>query len=159
MVLKINIPQPSLLRPKISVFGVGGAGGNALNNMIKSNLEGVEFIAANTDAQALSHSLAANRIQLGINTTKGLGAGSFPDRGRAAAEGRRAATRFPAQAAGDRATARPSAQRCRQRITQPRSRSAVLRRPRAGDAGADPAASARTYAALRTATLAGDRRP
>lgn len=86
MALKINIPQPTLLRPKISVFGVGGAGGNALNNMIKSNLEGVEFIAANTDAQALSHSLAANRIQLGINTTKGLGAGSFPDRGRAAAE-------------------------------------------------------------------------
>lgn len=86
MALKINIPEPTLLKPKISIFGVGGAGGNALNNMIRSNLEGVEFIAANTDAQSLSNSLAANRIQLGLNTTKGLGAGSFPDRGRAAAE-------------------------------------------------------------------------
>jgi len=86
MALKINVPEPSLLKPKISIFGVGGAGGNALNNMIRSNLEGVEFIAANTDAQSLANSLAANRIQLGLNTTKGLGAGSFPDRGRAAAE-------------------------------------------------------------------------
>jgi cell division protein FtsZ len=86
MVLKINVPEPSLLKPKISIFGVGGAGGNALNNMIRSNLEGVEFIAANTDAQSLANSLAANRIQLGLNTTKGLGAGSFPDRGKAAAE-------------------------------------------------------------------------
>ncbi len=86
MALKINVPEPALLKPKISIFGIGGAGGNALNNMIRSNLEGVEFIAANTDAQALSHSLAANRIQLGLSTTKGLGAGSFPDRGKAAAE-------------------------------------------------------------------------
>lgn len=86
MALNINIPQPTLLKPKISIFGVGGAGGNALNNMIRSNLEGVEFIAANTDAQSLANSLAANRIQLGVTTTKGLGAGSFPDRGRAAAE-------------------------------------------------------------------------
>ncbi len=86
MALKINVPEPVLLKPKISIFGVGGAGGNALNNMIRSNLEGVEFIAANTDAQSLSNSLAANRIQLGLNTTKGLGAGSFPDRGRLAAE-------------------------------------------------------------------------
>lgn len=86
MSLKINIPQPELLKPKITIFGVGGAGGNAINNMIRSNLEGVEFIAANTDAQALMSSLAPNRIQLGVATTKGLGAGSFPDRGRAAAE-------------------------------------------------------------------------
>jgi cell division protein FtsZ len=86
MTLKINIPEPVLLKPKISIFGVGGAGGNALNNMIRSNLEGVEFIAANTDAQSLANSLAANRIQLGVEITKGLGAGSFPDRGRAAAE-------------------------------------------------------------------------
>ncbi len=86
MSLNINIPQPELLKPKITIFGVGGAGGNAINNMIRSNLEGVEFIAANTDAQALMNSLAPNRIQLGITTTKGLGAGSFPDRGRAAAE-------------------------------------------------------------------------
>lgn len=86
MALKIDIPNPELLKPKITIFGVGGAGGNAINNMIRSDLEGVEFIAANTDAQALTNSLAPNRIQLGINTTKGLGAGSFPERGRAAAE-------------------------------------------------------------------------
>jgi cell division protein FtsZ len=86
MSLRIDIPQPDLLKPKITIFGVGGAGGNAINNMIRSNLEGVEFVAANTDAQALQNSLAQNRIQLGIKTTKGLGAGSFPDRGRAAAE-------------------------------------------------------------------------
>ncbi len=86
MSLRIEIPQPDLLKPKITIFGAGGAGGNAINNMIRSNLEGVEFVAANTDAQALSNSLAENKIQLGIKTTKGLGAGSFPDRGRAAAE-------------------------------------------------------------------------
>ena len=79
MALNINVPTPLLLKPKISIFGVGGAGGNAINNMIRSNLEGVEFIAANTDAQSLANSLASNRVQLGINTTKGLGAGSFPD--------------------------------------------------------------------------------
>ncbi len=86
MSLKIDIPQPDLLKPRITIFGAGGAGGNAINNMIRSNLEGVEFVAANTDAQALQNSLAQNRIQLGVKTTKGLGAGSFPDRGRAAAE-------------------------------------------------------------------------
>ncbi len=83
--LNIDSYESDLLKPKITIFGVGGAGGNAINNMIRSNLEGVEFVAANTDAQALSNSLA-NRIQLGIKVTKGLGAGSFPDRGRAAAE-------------------------------------------------------------------------
>ncbi|MBU6339070.1 MAG: cell division protein FtsZ [Rickettsiales bacterium] len=86
MSLKINVPQPELLKPRITIFGVGGAGGNAINNMIRSDLEGVEFIAANTDAQALANSLAPNRIQLGVSTTKGLGAGSFPEKGRAAAE-------------------------------------------------------------------------
>ena len=86
MSLKLDIPQPDLLKPRITIFGAGGAGGNAINNMIRSNLEGVEFVAANTDAQALQNSLAQNRIQLGVKTTKGLGAGSFPDRGRAAAE-------------------------------------------------------------------------
>lgn len=86
MSLKINVPQPELLKPRITIFGVGGAGGNAINNMIRSDLEGVEFIAANTDAQALTNSLAPNRIQLGATTTKGLGAGSFPERGREAAE-------------------------------------------------------------------------
>ncbi len=86
MSLKIDIPQSDLLKPRITIFGAGGAGGNAINNMIRSDLEGVEFVAANTDAQALQNSLAQNRIQLGVKTTKGLGAGSFPDRGRAAAE-------------------------------------------------------------------------
>jgi len=78
--------DPKMLKPKISIFGIGGAGGNALNNMIQSNLEGVEFIAVNTDYQALSDSLAASRIQLGEELTRGLGAGSFPDVGRKAAE-------------------------------------------------------------------------
>ncbi len=86
MSLKIEIPQPELMRPKITIFGAGGAGGNAINNMIRASLEGVEFVAANTDAQALENSLAKFRIQLGIKTTKGLGAGSFPERGKAAAE-------------------------------------------------------------------------
>ncbi len=74
------------LKPRIIVMGVGGAGTNAVNNMIRSNLEGVEFIVANTDAQALRESLAPERIQLGHELTQGLGAGSKPDIGSAAAE-------------------------------------------------------------------------
>ena len=74
------------LKPRITVIGVGGAGGNAVNNMIQARLEGVEFICANTDAQALSLVRTENRIQLGLNTTRGLGAGSRPPVGRAAAE-------------------------------------------------------------------------
>lgn len=74
------------LRPKIVVFGVGGAGGNAVDNMIEANLQGVEFVVANTDAQALSRSKTTNRIQLGPETTKGLGAGARPDIGAEAAE-------------------------------------------------------------------------
>ncbi len=74
------------LHPRITVIGVGGAGGNAVNNMIRSNLEGVEFLVCNTDAQALGHSAADRRIQLGLNITKGLGAGSRPEVGRASAE-------------------------------------------------------------------------
>ena len=77
---------PSELKPRITVVGVGGAGGNAVNNMIQSRLEGVEFICANTDAQALTGVRTENRIQLGLSTTRGLGAGSRPDVGRAAAE-------------------------------------------------------------------------
>lgn len=86
---KTNLVQDELeLRPRISVIGVGGAGGNAVNNMIRAKLEGVEFIIANTDAQALSQSLVPKerRIQLGLHVTQGLGAGSKPDVGRAAAE-------------------------------------------------------------------------
>ncbi|HTJ65600.1 MAG TPA: cell division protein FtsZ [Alphaproteobacteria bacterium] len=85
----INVRAPeaeSQLHPRITVIGVGGAGGNAVNNMIRSNLEGVEFLVCNTDAQALTHSAAERRIQLGLNITRGLGAGSRPDVGRAAAE-------------------------------------------------------------------------
>ncbi len=74
------------MRPRITVIGVGGAGGNAVNNMIRSDLQGVEFLVANTDAQALGLSDAPNRIRLGANLTNGLGAGAEPDIGRAAAE-------------------------------------------------------------------------
>ena len=85
--LNIAIPNNMQeLTPKITVIGVGGAGGNAVNNMIESNLEGVDFVVANTDGQALANSVANRKIQLGLNVTKGLGAGSIPDIGRSAAE-------------------------------------------------------------------------
>jgi cell division protein FtsZ len=74
------------LRPRLTVIGVGGAGGNAINNMIRCQLEGCDFIAANTDSQALALSLAGRKIQLGVNMSRGLGAGSKADVGRAAAE-------------------------------------------------------------------------
>lgn len=86
MSIKLKLPDMSDLRPRITVIGVGGAGGNAVNNMIRSGLEGCEFIAANTDAQALAMSSAPVRIQIGVNITEGLGAGSKPDVGAAAAE-------------------------------------------------------------------------
>lgn len=83
-----QIVENENLGPKIVVIGVGGAGGNAVNNMIKSNLEGVNFVVANTDAQALKQSLTdeSQRIQLGLSITQGLGAGSKPDVGKASAE-------------------------------------------------------------------------
>ena len=74
------------LKPRITVIGVGGGGGNAVNNMIMQNLEGAEFVVANTDAQALAMSKASRLIQLGANVTEGLGAGSLPEVGHAAAE-------------------------------------------------------------------------
>ena len=74
------------LKPRISVIGVGGGGGNAVNNMITQNLEGVDFIVANTDAQALENSKSSRKIQLGLQTTKGLGAGARPEVGKMAAE-------------------------------------------------------------------------
>ncbi|MEL7430898.1 MAG: cell division protein FtsZ, partial [Pseudomonadota bacterium] len=74
------------LKPRITVFGVGGGGGNAVNNMIASGLDGVEFVVANTDAQALTMSKAERLIQLGVAVTEGLGAGSQPEVGAAAAE-------------------------------------------------------------------------
>ena len=79
-------PEVDELRPRISVIGVGGAGGNAIANMIKSDVQGVDFIVANTDAQALNASSTDRRIQLGLKITQGLGAGSRPEIGRAAAE-------------------------------------------------------------------------
>ncbi|TKA96967.1 cell division protein FtsZ, partial [Cereibacter changlensis] len=78
--------QRDELKPRITVFGVGGAGGNAVNNMIEQNLEGVEFVVANTDAQALQQSHATNKIQMGLKVTEGLGAGARPSVGAAAAE-------------------------------------------------------------------------
>ena len=74
------------LKPRIAVVGVGGGGGNAVNNMIAQNLGGVDFVVANTDAQALAHSSASNKIQLGLEITKGLGAGARPEIGRMTAE-------------------------------------------------------------------------
>jgi cell division protein FtsZ len=79
-------PEVDELRPRISVIGVGGAGGNAIANMMRADVQGVDFIVANTDAQALNTSLADRRIQLGLKITQGLGAGSRPEIGRAAAE-------------------------------------------------------------------------
>ncbi len=85
MSIKLQVPKPTDLRPRITVIGVGGAGGNAVNNMITAGLQGVDFIVANTDAQALVSSKAPSRIQLGIHLTEGLGAGSKPEVGEAAA--------------------------------------------------------------------------
>ena len=86
--MSINIGPPAVeeLRPRITVIGVGGAGGNAIANMIHAGIEGVDFVVSNTDAQALNNSVAEHRIQLGPDITQGLGAGSRPEVGRAAAE-------------------------------------------------------------------------
>jgi cell division protein FtsZ len=86
MTLNLRMPDKNDLSPKITVFGVGGAGGNAVNNMIDKALEGAEFVVANTDAQALSQSKAQAKIQLGEKVTEGLGAGARPSVGAAAAE-------------------------------------------------------------------------
>ena len=86
MSINLSVPDQTELKPKILVLGVGGAGGNAVNNMITSELQGVEFVVANTDAQALKQSLAERRIQLGAELTEGLGAGSKPHIGAEAAE-------------------------------------------------------------------------
>ncbi|MBC6441348.1 MAG: cell division protein FtsZ [Rhodospirillales bacterium] len=86
MTIQLGLPENQCLKPRITVIGVGGAGGNAVNNMILSGLQGVDFVVANTDAQALEQSQAERRIQLGVSITQGLGAGSRPDIGKAAAE-------------------------------------------------------------------------
>jgi len=86
MALNLTPPDISELKPRITVFGVGGAGGNAVNNMITAGLQGVDFVVANTDAQALTMSKAQRIIQMGTQVTQGLGAGSQPDVGAAAAQ-------------------------------------------------------------------------
>ena len=87
MTINLTVPQTMQeLRPRITVVGVGGAGCNAVNNMIDANLEGVDFLVANTDGQSLAHSLASRKLQLGTSLTGGLGAGSKPEVGRKAAE-------------------------------------------------------------------------
>jgi cell division protein FtsZ len=84
--VNLKIPDIRELKPRVIVFGVGGGGGNAINNMINAGLQGVDFVVANTDAQALTMSRAERIIQMGVTVTEGLGAGSQPDVGRAAAE-------------------------------------------------------------------------
>ncbi len=86
MALNLMMSEREELKPRITVFGVGGAGGNAVNNMIEKQLEGVEFVVANTDAQALQQSKSTARVQMGVRVTEGLGAGARPSVGAAAAE-------------------------------------------------------------------------
>ncbi|MDB5556796.1 MAG: ftsZ [Rhizobium sp.] len=86
MTIRLNKPDITELKPRITVFGVGGGGGNAVNNMITAGLQGVDFVVANTDAQALAMTKAERVIQMGVQVTEGLGAGSQPEVGRAAAE-------------------------------------------------------------------------
>ena len=86
MTIKLQKPDITELKPRITVFGVGGGGGNAVNNMITAGLQGVDFVVANTDAQALTMTKAERIIQMGVAVTEGLGAGSQPEVGRAAAE-------------------------------------------------------------------------
>src|SRR5580765_7478182 len=86
MTINLNVPDIREMKPRITVFGVGGAGGNAVNNMIAAGLQGVDFVVANTDAQALTMSKAERIIQMGTQVTQGLGAGSQPDVGAAAAQ-------------------------------------------------------------------------
>ncbi|MFD1344720.1 cell division protein FtsZ, partial [Litorisediminicola beolgyonensis] len=86
MTLNLSVPGHEELKPRITVFGVGGAGGNAVNNMIEKQLDGVEFVVANTDAQALQQSRSESKVQLGVKVTEGLGAGARASVGAAAAE-------------------------------------------------------------------------
>ncbi len=86
MTINLKMPDITELKPRLMVFGVGGAGGNAVNNMIAAGLQGVDFVVANTDAQALTQTRAVRAVQMGIAVTEGLGAGSHPEVGKAAAE-------------------------------------------------------------------------
>ncbi|MEI8146178.1 MAG: cell division protein FtsZ, partial [Alphaproteobacteria bacterium] len=86
MTINLKLPDIRELKPRITVFGVGGAGGNAVNNMVEGGLQGCDFVVANTDAQVLASSKVERVIQMGLQVTGGLGAGSQPDVGRASAE-------------------------------------------------------------------------
>ena len=86
MTINFKVPEIKELQPRLLVMGIGGAGGNAINEMIDNGMQGVEFIAVNTDAQDLKHSKAKLKIQIGLNLTKGLGAGAKIDIGQAAAD-------------------------------------------------------------------------
>src|SRR3954454_5322167 len=86
MTIQSHVPVTHELRPRVTVVGVGGAGGNAIDNMITARLEGVEFVACNTDAHALANCLADRRVPLGATVTRGPGAGARPEVGGAAAE-------------------------------------------------------------------------
>ena len=86
MTLNLSVSEKEDLKPRITVFGVGGAGGNAVNNMIEKQLKGVDFVVANTDAQALQQSQSSNKLQLGVKVTEGLGAGARASIGASAAE-------------------------------------------------------------------------
>ncbi len=86
MTLNLSVSEKEELKPRITVFGVGGAGGNAVNNMIEKQLKGVDFVVANTDAQALQQSQSSHKIQLGVKVTEGLGAGAIASIGASAAE-------------------------------------------------------------------------
>ena len=86
MTINFKAPEIQELQPRLLVLGVGGAGGNAINEMIDNGLQGVEFVAVNTDAQDLKHSKAKAKIQIGMNLTKGLGAGAKIDIGQASAD-------------------------------------------------------------------------
>jgi cell division protein FtsZ len=86
MTINLKMPDIQELKPRITVFGVGGAGGNAVNNMISAGLQGCDFVVANTDAQALAMNHSERLVQMGVAVTEGLGAGSQPEVGSAAAE-------------------------------------------------------------------------
>ncbi|MEP0407186.1 MAG: cell division protein FtsZ, partial [Roseibium sp.] len=86
MTINLKMPDIQELKPRITVFGVGGAGGNAVNNMITAGLQGCDFVVANTDAQALAMNHSERLVQMGVAVTEGLGAGSQPEVGSAAAE-------------------------------------------------------------------------
>ncbi len=86
MTLNLSVSEKEELKPRITVFGIGGAGGNAVNNMIEKQLKGVDFVVANTDAQALQQSQSSHKIQLGVKVTEGLGAGAIASIGASAAE-------------------------------------------------------------------------